>query len=184
MVKILKENENFDSAKFEVEIKALQKIEIDDGYYPDDESSLTYELYSDGNIDIDKIQKYMEFDNYYPDNKVILKYVDFDDWFMDEDTGEDAWVSIIFKIASEKPLTKDDYEETAEALIEYLVDEHLKVSISGEVVYYRDEWDYHREDVYQSRHVDDNYSETTGVHVVIRNNPVQIQIIKSTKTNN
>lgn len=179
MVTILKENENLNDNKSEVEIKALQKIEIDEDYYPDEESSLTFELYSDGKIDLNKIQDYMEFDKYYPDNKIKLDYVDFDDWFIDEHTGEEAWVSIVFKITSEKPLEKEDYEETAEALIEYLTDEHLKVEISGEVVYYRDEWDYSREDVYQSRHVNDDYSETARVHVMYKNNPVQIQIIKN-----
>lgn len=179
MVRIIKEDKNSNKLEFETEIKALQKIEIDEKYYPDEESSLTFKLYTDGTIDINKIQAYMEFDKYYPDNNITLKYVNFDDWFIDEYTGEEAWVSIKFKILSEKLLEKEDYEEIAESLIEYLTDSYLKVEVSGEVVYYNDEWDNYRETVYQSRHVDDEYKETAKVYVSSYNNPVQIEIIKS-----
>ncbi len=60
MVRVLKESESEIKNNFEVELKALRKIELDEDYYsPGEESSLTFELDTEGLIDINKIRKYM-----------------------------------------------------------------------------------------------------------------------------
>ena len=182
MVRVLKESESEIKNKFEIELKALRKIDLDEDYSPGEESFLTFELDTEGLIDINKIRKYMEFDKYYPDNNIELEYVDFDDWFIDEHTGENAWVSIKFKLISKKPLDIEDCKEIADSLIDYLVFEHLRASVSGIVVYYTDKWDYNREDIYEERHVDEDYSETIQVHIEYLNSPIQIEIISSSQT--